>query len=159
MVITFPLKVTGPYEIISAMKLLFFIFVLLQFAHAQHSEQPTKESTSDLRNQSVLFSIEDVPNKKTFVLERTQSMDYFLRLREMGNDEEIRKIDSTSAKKLDMDFASRFLKCQYEIEEQKGDCRVTLRLGMKGETQELCGKDDKKTQELAPFLKTLSKQF
>ena len=159
MVITFPLKVTRPYEIISAMKLLFFIILSLSSAFAQHSEQPTKESTSDLRNQSILFSIEDVPNKKTFWLERTQSMDYFLRTKESGSDEEIKKIDSGSAKKLDMDFASRFLKCQYEIEEVKGDCKVTLRLSMKGETQDLCGKDDKKTQEMTPFLKNLSKQF
>ena len=159
MVITFPLKVTRPYEIISAMKLLFFIILSLSSAFAQHSEQPTKESTSDLRNQSILFSIEDVPNKKTFWLERTQSMDYFLRVKESGSDEEIKKIDSGSAKKLDMDFASRFLKCQYEIEEVKGDCKVTLRLSMKGETQDLCGKDDKKTQEIDPFLKNLSKQF
>ena len=86
-------------------------------------------------------------------------MDYFLRVKESGSDEEIKKIDSGSAKKLDMDFASRFLKCQYEIEEVKGDCKVTLRLSMKGETQDLCGKDDKKTQEMTPFLKNLSKQF
>ena len=141
------------------MKLLLFIFAFCQLAYAQHSEQPQKESTSDLRNQSVLFSIEDTSSKKTFWLERTQSMDYFLRMKEGGSEDTIKKIDSSSAKKLDMDFASRFLKCQYEIEEVKGDCKVTLRLSMKGETQDLCGKDDKKTQEIIPFLTNLSKQF
>jgi hypothetical protein len=159
MVVTFPLKVTGPYEIIHVMKLFFLILVFTQLVHAQYSEQPQKESSTDLRNQSVLFSIEDVSSKKTFWLERTQSMDYFLRMKESGEDDTIKKVDSGTAKKLDMDFASRFLKCQYEIEEQKGECKVTLRLSMKGETQDLCGKDDKKTQEITPFLKNLTKQF
>ena len=141
------------------MKLILFIFIFVQLSYAQHSEQPQKESTTDLRNQSVLFSIEDAASRRTFWLERTQSMDYFLRMKDATGEDTIKKIDSGSAKKLDMDFASRFLKCQYEIEEVKGECKVTLRLSMKGETQDLCGKDDKKTQEMTSFLTSLSKQF
>lgn len=133
--------------------------LLTQLAYAQHSEQPQKESTSDLRNQSVLFSIEDSSSKKTFWLERTQNMDYFLRMKESGGEDTIKKIDSKIAQKMDMDFASRFLKCQYEIESIAGDCKVTLRLMMKGESQEVCGKDEKKAQEMSPFVQDLGKRF
>ena len=62
----------------------FFILLLgtlSTFAAAQYSEQPLKESTSDLRSQTVLFSIEIPDDKKTYVLERTASEDFFLRLR------------------------------------------------------------------------------
>jgi hypothetical protein len=125
---------------------------------AQHSEQPLKESTSDLRNFSVLFSIEDIQAKRTFWLERTANLDHFLRMREKGEDQ-IQKISSKEAKELDMDFASRFLRCQYEIPSASGECQLKFKLLMKGEGQEICQKDDKKSQEILSFLSGLKKKF
>ncbi len=127
-------------------------------AMAQHSEQPVKEDSSDLREETVIFSIEEVAKKKTWFLERSPSFTNVLRKVEK-EDETVRKIDGRVAQKLDRDFASRFLKCQYEIPAVEGDCKVTLRLTMKGETQDICEKDDKKSQEILTFVEDLSKRF
>jgi hypothetical protein len=124
---------------------------------AQHNEQPAKESSTDLRTNSVLFSIEDTLARQTYFLERTVSMDYVLRTRREGEDV-MRKISSKDALGLDQDFAGKFLKCQYELPTVEGECQISWKLSMKGEEQEICSKDDKKSQEMASFLQQL-KQF
>ncbi|HXH32100.1 MAG TPA: hypothetical protein VNJ01_14950 [Bacteriovoracaceae bacterium] len=139
------------------MQLVICLFFSLT-AFAQYSEQPNKESTADLRSTSTLFKIEDVTQNKTYLLERTPGLEYFLK-RTSGKEEVIRKIDSREAKKLDQDFASRFLKCQYQLIDVAGECKVTLRLSMKGETQDICHKDDKKTQEVNTFVESISGRF
>lgn len=138
-----------------------FIFLLLLFtlsALAQHTDQPVKESVSDLRSNMVMFSIEEASDDKIYWLERTAGEDYFLRMKD-GEDETLQKISSRDARAMDMDFASRFLKVQYEIPAGEGKCQVTLRLTMKGDSQDICKKDDKKAQEITPFLKALTKRF
>lgn len=137
--------------------ILFLCFVC-SFSWAQHSEQPQKESTFDLRTQSVLFSIEIPQDKKMYLLERTANLDYFLRLKTKNN-ETIKKMAGREAQKLDRDFASRFLRCQYEIPSEKGDCKVTFRLLMKGERQDICQKDEKKTREFVAFVEALAQRF
>ena len=139
-------------------RLFLVLFGCILVAHAQYSEQPVKESTTDLRSQTVLFSIQLVPKKVTYILERTANQDYFLRLKE-GDEDEIRKIASKEALRLDREFVSKFLRCQYEMETAEGNCDVTLRLSMKGEAQEICKKDDKKSQELSALIETLAKRF
>lgn len=140
------------------MRFLLFFVLLSSGAFAQHSSQPQKESAEDLRSGNIMFSIEDVGEESTFWLERTASLDYFLRMKE-EDDEKILKISAKEAKKLDMEFASKFLKCQYELPPSEEGCKVTLRLSMKGESQEICRKDDKKAQEIEPFYKALVKRF
>jgi hypothetical protein len=139
-----------------------FIILLLgtlsTFAAAQYSEQPLKESTSDLRSQTVLFSIEIPDDKKTYALERTASEDFFLRLKYKGN-ESIRKVAGREATRLDREFSSKFLKSQYEISSKEGSCEVSIRLVMKGEGQEICEKDELKSQEFKPFVDGLAKRF
>ncbi len=139
------------------MKILLFC-LLISSAIAQHSEQPVKEDSTDLRDQTVVFSIEEVGKDKSWFLERSPSFTNVLRKVEEDK-EVVRKIDGRVAQKLDRDFASRFLKCQYEIPSVEGDCKVTLRLTMKGETQDICTKDDKKSQEIMTFLEDLNKRF
>lgn len=139
------------------MKIL-VLFLLISSAFAQHSEQPVKEDSTDLRDQMTVFSIENVGEEKTWVLERSPSFTNVLRKKDKDG-EVVRKIDGRVAQKLDRDFASRFLKCQYEIESPEGDCKVTLRLSMKGETQDICAKDDKKSQEIQSFVEELNKRF
>lgn len=134
------------------------LFGFFSLAQAQYSEQPLPESTTDLRSQLVLFSIEVPSHKKTYLLERTANQDYFLRLKEK-KEEVIKKIAGREATRMDRDFASRFLKCQYELENTQGECDVTLRLTMKGESQEICRKDDKKNQEIEVFVQELAKRF
>ena len=137
------------------------ILVLLLFissAFAQHSEQPVKEDSTDLREEVVVFSIVNVADDKSWVLERIPSFTKVHRRKDKDG-EVVRKIDGRVAQKLDRDFASRFLKCQYEIAAAEGDCKVTLRLSMKGETQEICAKDDKKSQEIQAFVDDLNKRF
>jgi hypothetical protein len=139
------------------MKTIVF-FLLMTSALAQHSEQPVKENSSDQREEIVVFSIEEVGKNKTWYLESSPSFTNVLRIKEK-DEELVRKIDGREAQKLDRDFAARFLKCQYEIAAVDGDCKVTLRLTMKGESQDICEKDDRKSQEIAPFVEDLSKRF
>ncbi len=135
------------------------IILLFSFAvYAQSPDQPVKESSTDLRNQLDMFQIDDVKSGKTFILFRTNQLEHYLRLKN-DKDETLRKVDTKDAKKLDTEFASRFLKAQYEIPSEKGDCKVMLRLIMKGEEQDICEKDEKKTREVAPFVDELSKRF
>jgi hypothetical protein len=117
-----------------------------------------KENSSDQREEIVVFSIEEVGKNKTWYLESSPSFTNVLRIKEK-DEELVRKIDGRVAQKLDRDFAARFLKCQYEIAAVDGDCKVTLRLTMKGESQDICEKDDRKSQEIAPFVEDLSKRF
>lgn len=137
------------------------LLIILAFpvlAWAQYSEQPLKESTSDLRSQLTLFSIEIPGDKKTLFLERTASLDYFLRRRIKG-EESMLKIASKEAARLERAFASSFLKTQYEIPTLEGKCQVTLRLNLKGDTQDICEKDEKKSQEFTALIDELSKRF
>ena len=140
------------------MQFLFILIFASGVSLAQHSEQPEKESTTDLRNQNIIFSIEETSSGRQFQLERTASLGNYLRMNKNGL-EVVRKLDSRDAQKLDMDFASRFLKVQYEIPSVDGACQVTLRLNMKGEKQDLCQKDEKKTQEMMNLVNDLSKRF
>lgn len=137
---------------------IFLLLLLSTVAMAQHSEQPVKEENTDLRDQTVVFSIEDVTKEKTWFLERSPSFTSTIRMKDKSG-ETVKKIDGRVAQKLDKDFASRFLKCQYEIQSLEGDCKVTLRLTMKGEPQDICSKDDKKSQEIQAFVEELSKRF
>lgn len=148
------------YGIMGAMKILFYLSMMMIWLPviAQHSDQPVKESTSDLRSQTTIFKIEDLQSKSIYWLERNGTMDYFLR-HTKGSEELIRKIDSREAKRLDRDFASKFLKCQYELPAAQEDCKVTLRLNMKGEHQDICAKEDKKTQEVNTFVQSISHRF
>ena len=136
--------------------ILFVLF--LASAFAQHSEQPSKEDTTDLREGKVIFSIEDVEKGKTWLLERSPGYASTIRRKDKTG-EALKKIDGRVAQSLDRDFSSRFLKCQYEIAAIDGECRVTLRLTMKGESQEICSKDDKKNQEIQAFVETLNQRF
>lgn len=140
------------------MKLLIFSLLLCLSAYAQHSEQPLAESAADIRGQTVLFKIELLNEKKSFFLERTTNLEYFLKL-VSSKKEEILKINNREAKNLDAEFAKKFLRCQYELESLVGACKVTLRLIMKGESQEICEKDDKKSQEMSGFIKNLNQRF
>lgn len=137
---------------------MLFTLLFCGIALAQYSEQPIKESTDDLRSNHLIFSLEESDDGETFALERTPALSHFLR-RQKDSEIQIAKVDSADAQKLDMNFARHFLKIQYEIPSEDGECIVTLRLNMKGEKQEICKKDDKKTQEMASFIKELKKRF
>lgn len=137
---------------------IFVLLLLMNSAYSMSTEQPAKEDSSDLREEVVVFSIEEVGKDKKWVLERSPSFTNVIRRIE-DDKEMVRKIDGRMAQKLDRDFASRFLKCQYEIPTAEGDCKVTLRLTLKGDTQEICAKDDKKSQEIQAFVEDLHKRF
>lgn len=137
----------------------FILSLLLSFTVlAQDTSAPAKESISDLRNGLVIFSIEDLKKDEMFWLERTPNLDFYLHFKNKKN-EKIQKIDSRDAKKMDMDFAARFLKCEYELPASPKECSVTLRLSMKGEKQVICAKDEEKTQEIIPFMQDLNRRF
>lgn len=141
------------------MQFLFLILIAAGAVFAQHSSQPEKESASDLRAGLEMFRIVDVEKETEVWLERTSNLDYFLRKKVDDDEEKIQKITTKDAKKLDSEFSSKFLKCQYELPPSPEGCKVTLRLSMKGEGQEICGKDERKAQEMIPFLKSLEKRF
>jgi hypothetical protein len=139
------------------MHLTLFILLLISTTFAQNS-QPQKESSADLRNGIVMFSVEDTSKETIIWLERTAGLDYFLKIK-TEDDEKIQKVTTKEAKSLDTDFAYRFLKCQYEHPASEAGCKVTLRLTLKGDLLEICKKDDKKAQEIGPFFKDLEKRF
>lgn len=140
------------------MHLFLLILLLPMMASAQHSEQPAKENLEDLRTTKDLFSIEDVKSEVVYTLERSPQLEHYLR-RSKDEDDAVKKTDSRDAKKLDMDFAARFIRSQYEHPTTPGDCKVVFRLNMKGEEQNICDKDDKKTQEFRSFVEELKKRF
>ena len=127
-------------------------------AFAQHSEQPAQESSTDLRNNFIMFSIQEMESDRTYTLLRTPGLDYFLQLKVKGEDS-VRKVDSRSAQKLDRDFAARFLKCEYELPKFDGECKSQIKMTMKGEVQDVCQKEDQKSQELKPLIEDLHKRF
>jgi hypothetical protein len=133
---------------------IFMLLLLPLWACAQHSAQPAKEDNSDLRDASALFRIEDVQAKRVIVLERSS---HLRKVEKEG--ETVRKISGQESAKLDREFAARFIRVQYELEEVSGACEITLRLNMKGEEQELCRKDEKKTREIQTFVDELEKRF
>lgn len=139
------------------MQFILLLTMVISTAIAQH--QPQKESSSDLRTGLVMFTIEDLDKETLVWLERTGNLDYFLRVKDEDDEERIQKIPTPEAKKLDMEFASKFLKVQYELPPSPEGCKVTLRLMMKGERLDICSKEDKKTQEIEPFMKDLGKRF
>jgi len=141
-------------------KIWIFLF-LVSFSGsilAQHSEQPEKESHTDLRNQSILFALDIVEDKTSYFLERTIGRDYFLR-RKTSKKDELKKLASHYAQQLDRQFSSSFLKVQYEIPEVDGKCDIVLRLILRGESQSICKKDDKKTQEMKKMHEIFSNLF
>ncbi|MGE3610036.1 MAG: hypothetical protein AB7I27_10655 [Bacteriovoracaceae bacterium] len=139
------------------MHLLFLCLVSL-WSLAQHTEQPKAESVEDLRNQSIMFSIEDLKKSKLVWLERTPNLEYYLRSKE-GDKEEVQKIDGREAKKMEMEFASKFIKCQFELAPSPDQCEVSLKLVLKSERQDICEKEDRKSQVLTPFINQLVKKF
>ena len=79
------MKVIKAYGIISELRIsdmhyILFIFILVSTSFAE-SSQPQKESTADLRNGMVMFSVEDIAEETTIWLERTQGLDYFLKIK------------------------------------------------------------------------------
>jgi hypothetical protein len=141
------------------MRLVFFILLMTSTSFAENPQQPEKENSSDLRTGIVMFKIESVEDKKIVWLERTHGLDYVIRMKTNENQEKIQKVTGQEAKRLDKEFATSFLKCQYELPASPSKCEVTLRLMMKGEEQNVCDKEDQKTQEIVPMLRRLEKHF
>lgn len=140
------------------MRVLFFVSLMAFSVYAQHSSQPEKEATHDLRTSQTLFSIIDLDSEKTFRLERTAGLDYFLHMKD-EKDEKMLKLASAQAKKLDQDFASKFLGFQYSEPAPEEGCKVWFKLDMKGELLNVCAKEEKKTQMIVPFVQALAKYF
>lgn len=133
----------------------FFSLVLFStIVWGQHSEQPSAEETTDLRKQTIIFSLEK--SDSIIWLERTASLDYFLRNKE-GDSLKLQKIDSRSAKAMEMDFASKFIKYQFEVTPEH--CDIVLKISLQGEEQNVCKKDDKKAREFLSAFSELLKKF
>ncbi len=140
------------------MRLLFALLIAASSACAQHASQPEKESAADVRVGVEVFRIEEVEPVKTVWLERTAGLDYFLVSKVGEGEEKIQKISSPEARRLEQEFAAKFLRCQYELPASETDCKPMLRLVLKGDPQDICGKDEKKAQEIVPFLKALTQR-
>lgn len=141
------------------MRFILLTFFITSFCFGQSDSQPQKESTSDLRAGIVMFSILDKSDETNIWLERTSGLDYFLKKEKDSEIQVTQKITTKEAAQLEKDFASMFLKVQYEIPAITDDCSVTLHLVMKGDEQKICKKEEKKTQEINSFLKEIAKKF
>ena len=140
------------------MNFFWVIFFFSWSVIAQSTFQPLKETSDDLKSGFTMFSIEVLTDSKTYQLERSPNLDYFLKMK-VKSKEGMVKVSAKEAKKLDMIFASKFLKCQYELPPSIQGCKVTLRLMLKGDEIDVCEKEDRKTQEIKPFLKELEEKF
>lgn len=141
------------------MKYLFFLMIMTQAVMAQHhAEQPLPEDTEDARANFIVFEISDKDKNKTFTLERSPYFDHFLRYKDRKN-EKLQKADSKLAKNLDGEFSALYLKAMYEMASKKGQCREAFRLSLRGEAQQICQKEDQKTQMIKSFIQLLEKQF
>ena len=100
----------------------------------------------------------DLTLEKVIWLERSANLEYFLRMKQK-DEVKILKISSREATKIDREFASGFIKCQYGSPAAPKNCEVTLRLKMKSESQEICNKEDQKTQEMGALFQKLSGLF
>src|SRR5690606_3914879 len=141
------------------MKIFSLLILALAFsAMAQSPAQPEKESVDDLRTGLVMFSIDNANEGSRVWLERTSSDDYFLRMRE-GKKEKILKLSSREAKRIDMEFASKFLKSMYELPAAPEKCKKAFHLVMKGENQEICKEEELKTHEFIHFDLALRNRF
>ena len=141
------------------MRLLFPLLIAVSSAYAQHALQPAKESAADVRVGVEVFRIQEAGSAAMVWLERTAGLDYFLVLKVGDGEEKLQKVSSLEARRLEQEFAAKFLRCQYELPASDADCKPELRLFLKGDPQNICGKDDKKTQEISPFLKALTQRF
>ena len=140
------------------MKLVLFCLIISTHIFGQSSNQPTKESSLDIRTNLVLFSMADLSLEKVIWLERTANLEYSLRMKQK-DEVKILKISSREATRIDREFASKFLKCQYELPLAPKDCEATLRLKMKSEYQEICNKEDQKTREINSLFQKLNRLF
>ena len=138
------------------MKILLLILILSSQVFGQHSEQPQAESNSDLRGQSVLFSIE-TPEKEIVLLERSNNYEYFFVSGEK-KEEVKKKIDAKEAQAIDREFAGIFIKAMYEIPAYEGRCKKSWDLKMKGDEQKICQEDEQRRQLFENFLKPLRKK-
>jgi hypothetical protein len=134
------------------------IFLITFSVYAQHAEQPQKELDHKARLDTIVFSLKEIGKNKTFWLERSSDGENLLRFK-LDNREEVQKIDTKNAKQLELDFASSFLTCLYEVESLPGDCQRNFQLELKGEIQELCQKDERKSQVIRLFIERLEKRF
>jgi hypothetical protein len=126
-----------------------FLFMHLSLAFT--TDQPVAEPASDLRGRFVMFSVEFFEGERTFALEKTVNGEYFLKQKN-NKGMQLVKIAGREAVKLDRTFSTHFLSCQFEIPEVSGDCKVTLRLNLRGESQDICLKDEQKTRKIMSFL-------
>lgn len=139
--------------------IVFFAMITIFHFYVYANDQPEKESNQDLRSGLVVFKIEDLIQKESIGLERASDRSFSLRWIKKNSLEKLVKLSSADAQKLEFEFAGKFIRCQYELPSSPEGCNVTLRLNMKGESQNICEKEDKKTQELKPFFKSLSQRF
>ncbi len=137
--------------------MLIIILLAVTTAYAQHSEQPTAESNTDLRGSLELFSIQN-PDGEMIVLERTSNFEYFIAGGEKGPETKT-KIDAKAAETLDRSFVSIFIKSMYELATYEGKCEKSWNLKMKGDVQKVCKEDDKRHQLLVEFLDPLRKKY
>ena len=126
-----------------------FLFMHLSLAFT--TDQPVAEPASDLRGRFVMFSVDVLEGERTFALEKTVNGEYFLK-QKYNKAMQLVKIAGREAVKLDRAFSTHFLSCQFEIPEVSGDCKVTLRLNLRGESQDICLKDEQKTRKIMSFL-------
>ena len=139
------------------MKMLLILILAAPMVFAQHSEQPVAESNSDLRGQSVLFSME-TPEGDVVSLIKSSSFEYFLLAGEK-KEEEKKKIDAKAAQGLDLEFASLFIKAMYELPAYEGKCKKKWDLKMKGDEQKICQEDEQRHQLFQKFIDPLRKKY
>lgn len=115
------------------------------------TDQPLAEPNLDLRSQQSILSVELVESERAFSLDKTVNGDYFLR-QTFQHEDRLIKIAGREASRIDRIFSKHFLSCQFEIPAIEGECKVTLRLKLRSDTQEICLKDEQKTQKINSFI-------
>jgi len=125
--------------------------LLICDSFALTTDQPIAEPNQDLRAQHSVLSVEQVESERVFSLDKTVNGEYFLR-QKLKNQDSLIKLAGREASRIDNIFSKHFLACQFEIPHVDGDCKVTLRLKLRGDIQEICLKDEQKTQKINSFI-------
>jgi hypothetical protein len=124
------------------MTIILLIFQFLALAEAP----PQKENNLDLREDKTLFSLHDAKNNSLRNL-KIGGSEYKLTI---GSEE--RKTEQTFAVEIDKEFASLFLRLQYEVDSPLKVCDKNYQLVLRNEILKICEKDEQRTRLIAEFL-------
>jgi len=126
------------------MPYIFLGILFLTTSMAQHPEQPYKLEDEDFRNSSFVFKITDKNESMEIILEKNFEGNHLLKSIEDTEIDQIKKISSKRAKKIETDFSFNFLKSYHESTKQQIACKTIYNLQLKNQNLNICDDEEEK---------------